>query len=62
MVQYVDLMFRWQFYVYTKAELLQEGIFFQTPIPSLRMFVNKKVGNLIIEARYIISTFKTDII
>ena len=27
-VQYVDLMVRWQFYVYTKAELLQEGIFF----------------------------------
>ena len=47
--------------VYNKAELLQEGIFFQTPTHSLTMFVNKKVGNQIIEARYIISSFKTDI-
>ena len=50
MVQYVDLMVRWQFYVYTKGELLQEGIpiFFQIPIPFLRMFVNKKVGNQVL--------------
>ena len=30
-----------------KGKLLQEGIFFQTQIPSLGNFVNKKVGNRI---------------
>ena len=28
----------------TKAELPQEGILFRTQFPSLRIFINKKVG------------------
>ena len=45
--------------ILSKAELLQEGIFIQALIPSLRNCINKKkVGNRINEAHYIISILK----
>ena len=45
---------------FTKAELLQEGIFFPHPFICQRRFSNEKVGNLKIKPTFIISVLKVE--